>query len=121
MTKTNGVDDDAMEFNLRLYVAGQTPKSLAAIANLKKICEENLAGRYKLEVIDLVVTPDAVIEWAMAQYLEGVRLPKADVRWSYADYAALASHLRNRCVDQRERCVRAINPKHAGVKPPILS
>ena len=57
MTKTNGVDDDAMEFNLRLYVAGQTPKSLAAIANLKKICEENLAGRYKLEVIDLVVTP----------------------------------------------------------------
>ena len=44
-------------WNLRLYVAGQTPKSLAAIANLKKICEENLAGRYKLEVIDLVVTP----------------------------------------------------------------
>src|ERR1700743_3231579 len=57
MTKKNGVEDDAMEFNLRLYVAGQTPKSLAAIANLKKICEENLAGRYKLEVIDLVVTP----------------------------------------------------------------
>jgi circadian clock protein KaiB len=57
MTGTNGVDDDDMEFNLRLYVAGQTPKSLAAIANLKKICEENLAGRYKLEVIDLVVTP----------------------------------------------------------------
>jgi circadian clock protein KaiB len=57
MTETNRVDDDAMEFNLRLYVAGQTPKSLAAIANLKKICEENLAGRYKLEVIDLVVTP----------------------------------------------------------------
>lgn len=50
-------DDDAMEFNLRLYVAGQTPKSLAAIANLKKICEDNLAGRYKIEVIDLVVTP----------------------------------------------------------------
>jgi circadian clock protein KaiB len=46
-----------MEFNLRLYVAGQTPKSLAAIANLKKICEENLAGRYSIEVIDLVMTP----------------------------------------------------------------
>jgi circadian clock protein KaiB len=57
MTETNGGEDEAMEFNLRLYVAGQTPKSLAAIANLKKICEENLAGRYKLEVIDLVVTP----------------------------------------------------------------
>jgi circadian clock protein KaiB len=57
MTETNGEEDEAMEFNLRLYIAGQTPKSLAAIANLKKICEENLAGRYKLEVIDLVVTP----------------------------------------------------------------
>src|SRR6201995_1049875 len=52
-----GLDEESMEFNLRLCVAGQTPKSLAAIANLKKICEENLAGRYKIEVIDLVVTP----------------------------------------------------------------
>lgn len=50
-------DDDTMEFNLRLYVAGQTPKSLAAIANLKKICEDNLSGRYSIEVIDLLVTP----------------------------------------------------------------
>jgi circadian clock protein KaiB len=57
MTDSNGADDDTMEFNLRLYVAGQTPKSLAAIANLKRICEENLAGRYSIEVIDLVVTP----------------------------------------------------------------
>ena len=44
-------------YNLRLYVAGQTPKSLAAIANLKRICEEHLAGRYSIEVIDLLVTP----------------------------------------------------------------
>jgi len=57
MTEPNGAGDDATEFNLRLYVAGQTPKSLAAIANLKKICEENLAGRYKIEVIDLIVSP----------------------------------------------------------------
>jgi circadian clock protein KaiB len=42
---------------LRLYVAGQTPKSLAALANLKKICSEHLEGRYKLHVIDLVKTP----------------------------------------------------------------
>jgi circadian clock protein KaiB len=42
---------------LRLYVAGQTPKSLAALANLKKICHEHLEGRYKLHVIDLVKTP----------------------------------------------------------------
>ena len=45
------------EYNLRLYVAGQTPKSLAAIANLKRICDDHLAGRYAIEVIDLLVTP----------------------------------------------------------------
>jgi circadian clock protein KaiB len=42
---------------LRLYVAGQTRKSLAAFANLKKICEEHLEGRYKIEVIDLLENP----------------------------------------------------------------
>jgi circadian clock protein KaiB len=42
---------------LKLYVAGQTPKSLAALANLKKICHEHLEGRYTLHVIDLVKTP----------------------------------------------------------------
>ncbi len=44
-------------YELRLYVAGQTPKSLAAFANLKKICEEHLAGRYRIEVIDLLKKP----------------------------------------------------------------
>jgi circadian clock protein KaiB len=44
-------------FILRLYVAGQTKKSLAAFANLKKICEEYLAGRYRIEVIDLLENP----------------------------------------------------------------
>jgi circadian clock protein KaiB len=44
-------------YNLRLYVAGQTPKSLSAIANLKKICEEHLAGIYTIEVIDLLARP----------------------------------------------------------------
>jgi len=42
---------------LKLYVAGQTPKSLAALANLNKICREHLEGRYKLHVIDLVKKP----------------------------------------------------------------
>jgi circadian clock protein KaiB len=44
-------------WRLRLYVAGQTPKSLAAFANLKKICEEHLAGKYTIEVIDLLKNP----------------------------------------------------------------
>ncbi len=42
---------------LRLYVAGQTPKSLAAFANLKKFCVAHLAGRYQIEVIDLLKNP----------------------------------------------------------------
>jgi circadian clock protein KaiB len=45
------------EWELRLYVAGQTPRSLAAFANLKKICEEHLAGEYHIEVIDLLKNP----------------------------------------------------------------
>ncbi len=44
-------------WELRLYVAGQTPKSLAAFANLKKICEEHLQGKYHIEVIDLLKNP----------------------------------------------------------------
>jgi len=42
---------------LRLYVAGQTPKSIAALANLKKICEEHLQEKYRIEIIDLVRNP----------------------------------------------------------------
>jgi circadian clock protein KaiB len=42
---------------LRLYVAGQTKKSLAAFANLKKICEEHLQGRYRIEIVDLFEHP----------------------------------------------------------------
>jgi circadian clock protein KaiB len=45
------------EYLLRLYVAGQTTKSMQAFANLKQICDEHLAGRYQLEVIDLVENP----------------------------------------------------------------
>ena len=44
-------------FVLRLYVAGQTPKSMAAFVNLKKICEEHLSERYSIEVIDLIENP----------------------------------------------------------------
>ncbi len=43
---------------LRLYVAGQTPKALTAFANLKKICEEQLKGKYSIEVIDLLKNPE---------------------------------------------------------------
>lgn len=49
--------DATKTYSLRLYVAGRTPKSLAAFANLKRICEEHLAGRFQIEVIDLLQNP----------------------------------------------------------------
>ena len=54
----NGTTGEDEEFwDLRLYVAGQTSKSIAAFANLKRICEERLAGRYHIEVVDLMQNP----------------------------------------------------------------
>jgi circadian clock protein KaiB len=44
-------------WELRLYIAGKTPKSVAALSNLKKYCEEHLQGRYKIEIIDLLLQP----------------------------------------------------------------
>jgi circadian clock protein KaiB len=45
------------QWELRLYVAGQSPKSLRAFANLQRLCEMHLAGRYEIEVVDLVEHP----------------------------------------------------------------
>jgi circadian clock protein KaiB len=56
-------------YDLRLYVAGRTPKSVAAIANLKKLCETHLPGRYTIEVIDLMRDP------ALAQRHQIVAIP----------------------------------------------
>jgi circadian clock protein KaiB len=54
---TRQIKNQTPEFELRLYVAGQTPKSLTAFANLQRICEMHLDGRYKIEVIDLIENP----------------------------------------------------------------
>ena len=52
-----GEENGAMEWVLRLYVAGQTPNCVQAYVNLKRICEEHLAGRYRIELIDLLENP----------------------------------------------------------------
>jgi circadian clock protein KaiB len=59
MSDPSATDTAAAEerFLLRLYVAGQTPKSLTAFANLRGICETHLAGRYEIEVVDLLERP----------------------------------------------------------------
>jgi circadian clock protein KaiB len=51
------LEQEDEKWNLRLYVAGQTPKSIKAFDNLKRLCEEHLAGRYTIEVVDLTVNP----------------------------------------------------------------
>lgn len=55
--KNDGGKTTGELWKLRLYVAGQTPKSITAFANLKKICEAHLPGRYKIEVVDLLQHP----------------------------------------------------------------
>ncbi|MES2596773.1 MAG: circadian clock KaiB family protein [Verrucomicrobiota bacterium] len=57
MSDSNRSTSKAPQFDLRLYVAGQTAKSQAALTNLKHICETHLAGEYRIEVIDLLKTP----------------------------------------------------------------
>ena len=56
-SREDRVDPTRKLWELRLYVAGQTPRSRVALANLKQICEDHLAGRYSIEVIDLLEQP----------------------------------------------------------------
>src|SRR4051812_5873497 len=51
------VEADREVWELRLYVAGETPKSLAAVANLNRICDEHMPGRFKIEIVDLLKHP----------------------------------------------------------------
>jgi circadian clock protein KaiB len=55
--RKNGNPPGSEKWELRLYTAGQTPKSLAAIKNLKRVCEEHLAGCYEIEIVDLLKNP----------------------------------------------------------------
>jgi circadian clock protein KaiB len=57
MTSNKPQLPDNNRWQLRLYVAGQTPKSITAMANLRKLCETHLEGRYEIEVIDLLKNP----------------------------------------------------------------
>jgi circadian clock protein KaiB len=57
LAQIQGAEASSDLWELRLYVAGKTAKSVAAIENLKKLCEEHLAGKYQIEVVDLLVNP----------------------------------------------------------------
>ena len=65
--KSSASKKEKTSWDLRLYVAGQTPKSITALANLKKLCQEHLKEQYNIEIIDLVRNPqlarkDQIIE-----------------------------------------------------------
>ncbi|MGB9739460.1 MAG: circadian clock protein KaiB [Chloroflexus aggregans] len=55
------MNEELPEYDLWLYIAGQTPKSLLAIANLRRICDQYLAGRYRMHIIDLHHEPERAI------------------------------------------------------------
>lgn len=78
MNITDGYDvaipEQDKAWHLRLYVAGQSPKSLRAFANLKSLCDQHLAGQYEIEVIDLVEHP------SLARSDDIVAIPTL-VRW----------------------------------------
>lgn len=57
-----GEKDDNERYVLRLYVTGMSPRSITAIENIRRICEEHLRGRYELEVIDIYQHPEAAKE-----------------------------------------------------------
>jgi circadian clock protein KaiB len=61
MTSNDGTSG-TQTWELRLYVAGQTPKSLAAFANLKRICDEHMVGDYRIEIVDLLESPQLARE-----------------------------------------------------------
>ncbi len=60
--KEQSVATENDKWVLRLYVAGQTPKAMTAFTNLKKICEDQLNGKYSIEVIDLLINPQVGVE-----------------------------------------------------------
>lgn len=57
LLKMNNMEIEEQTWELRLYIAGKTPKSVTALTNLRKYCEEHLQGKYKIEIIDLLIQP----------------------------------------------------------------
>jgi len=89
----HGESPETEVHHLRLYVAGHSPKSLKALGNLKRICEEHLHGRYELEVVDLVVDPRLAAEDEILAVPTLVRLPPGPMRKIIGDLSDTQSVL----------------------------
>ena len=79
--------------HLRLYVAGHSPKSLKALGNIKRICEEHLPARYQLEVVDLIADPRLAAENEILAVPTLVRLPPGPMRKIIGDLSDAESVL----------------------------
>lgn len=102
------------DWNLCLYVAGRTPESASAFRNLKRICEDHLAGRYHIEVIDLMKNPRIAREEQIVALPMVVRKQPSPVRKVIGDLSntgrALAGlDLRADCADSTRRVVARRN------------
>jgi circadian clock protein KaiB len=103
--KTVEADPADKLWELRLYVAGQTPRSRAAMANLQKICEEHLAGRYAIEVIDLLEHPqlsrgDQIL--AIPTLVRKLPKPMRKIIGDLSDTQRVLIGLDLRCADEEE-------------------
>ena len=105
--RSKTVEDDPADklWELRLYVAGQTPRSRAALANLQKICEEHLAGRYAIEVIDLLEQPqlskgDQIL--AIPTLVRKLPKPMRKIIGDLSDTQRVLIGLDLRCADEEE-------------------
>ncbi|RST31249.1 circadian clock protein KaiB [Sphingomonas ginkgonis] len=92
---------DEQPIKLTLYVAGETPKSVAAIRNLRQLCEEHLTGRYEIEVIDLRQQPQLAREHnivAIPTLVRSLPVPVQKIIGDLSDREKVLVHLQ---VDQR--------------------
>lgn len=102
--------DTSQVMELRLYVAGQTPKSLAAISNLKKICTDHLEGRYRIEVVDLVKTPTSAQEHqilAIPTLVRSLPVPISKIIGDLSDTTRVLVGLEVRRTESRKRAAKA--------------
>jgi len=92
-----GASPGPEQWNLRLYVAGRTPRALNAIRNLRRMCEENLSGRYAIEIVDLREQPARAIADQVVSLPTVVRMTPAPVRrvvWDLSNNGRVLSGLR---------------------------
>ena len=92
-TREKPMSKESDKWVLRLYVAGQTPKALTAFSNLKKICEEQLNGKYSIEVIDLLKNPHLGSEYQILALPTLVRKLPVPVRKIIGDLSDTVSVL----------------------------